>query len=185
MRRLDLAFKFLKITSLVMFAFSIFLPWVSESGTSFLAIYPPIVVTTKYWSYQSVTNTNGHVFVSTFQKYWQLTSDFGFYQASSVWFIMFVLQILTVGLGFLSVVIENVKRHSIPFFGAISTLGATLILGFHQFYWISNEQDLNYHHVSIETGLWLALFSFILVLTEASLILIINVHDRLKSARKV
>lgn len=167
----------------MIFAFSIFLPCVSESGTSPLAIYPPIVVTAKYWSYQGVTSWNGHDSVSTFQNYWNLASDFGLYYGSSVWFVMFVLQVFTGGLGFLCVVIGIVKRRLIPFFGAMSTLGATLILGFRQFYWISDAEGLNHHYVSIEMGLWMALFSFIPVLTEASMILIINVHGRLRSVR--
>ncbi|GEM_PF-4472769 len=168
-RRLDIAFKLLQIIALTMVAFSIFLPWVSESGVSPLAIYPPLVVNIKYWTYQSVTNTNGYTTVSTFQGYWQSASDFRHSYASKVWFLMFVLQILTIALESLSVVRENVKRHSILFVGAILTLSAILILGFRQFNSISQDQGLNYHQASIEIGFWLALFSLILIVTAATL----------------
>lgn len=172
-----MAFKLLQIIALTMVAFSIFLPWVSESGVSPLAIYPPLVVNIKYWTYQSITNMNGYTIVSTFQEYWQSTSDFRLSYASKVWFLMFVLQILTIGLASLSVMRENVKRHSIPFVGAISTLSATLILGFRQFNWISQDQGLNYHQAGIEIGLWLALFSLILIVTGATLIPTMSSHS--------
>lgn len=171
-------FTVLLVTSLAMFVISVFLPCLSERGTSPLAVYPPICVVTEFWSFQTVTRVYQGSFVpratyvSMFQDYW-FTREY-YPTFSQVWLMMFVFQLAAVVSAILSIVKEKARRSTLML--VVLSSAITILLCYFQFIQMSARRGFNYHQVNLESGFFITFFSF--ALWVVSFLIYVAMHAR-------
>lgn len=105
---------------------SMFLPCLSTTGFSPLALYPPIRVDIQYWSYQQVDTSLGRSDVRMFQDFW-FGVDWSYHGYWQKWLWMFAFQVLALTFMGLYLVKGDIRKCPILLAGAICSTAAIAV----------------------------------------------------------